>query len=141
MSEIARTGNFQNSVDAWLFVEVLEDRIRLQDIPRDIRLVCDSLYTAAFRHSSWTSAARYIENLNTLSADIVSLDLKDTQRARLLRELADYMHRPLDDCNGGKEIEEYRRNFNGKLSEELSESERVRTGALLAELKAQGYIE
>lgn len=55
---------------------VLNNKILLQDIPRSIRLEDDALYVYAFRLSSrsYFPCSRFVNDLNTICEDIMSLE-------------------------------------------------------------------
>lgn len=98
---------------------VLYNKIRLQDIPREIRLEDDTLYIYAFRLSSRRAfpCERFIEDLNTLCEDICSLEDNNRYKYWLVGQLSDQLS--INEHKEDERIVNYEKNLNEEVLREL----------------------
>lgn len=125
----------------WMSSMLLADKLRLKDIPQDVRTADYGLYIAALRLSRDISVERFVEDLTVLSEDASGLDKDNWQSGQILRLLADNAW--MDDYFGKevKNLEVFRKGFSDKLLRELSEGEQLRADHLRAEFEKYGLIQ
>lgn len=115
--------NFRNNVVSWIGDMILEDGLRLRDIPSEIRKSSDLIYAYAFRASRNGTCPRFISDLNVLCEDIITLYDSDKKRKNELTAiLSDTLQ--LNDYKGDKRFENYKEDMDENLLRELHNYER-----------------
>lgn len=115
--------NFRNNVVSWIGDMMLEDGLRLRDIPSEIRKSSDLIYVYAFRTSRNGTCPRFISDLNVLCEDIITLYDSDKKRKNELTAiLSDTLQ--LNDYKGDKRFENFKEDMDENLLRELHNYER-----------------
>lgn len=82
---------YQNALH-WIKSMLLYDKIRLKEIPQEIRFSNNIIYITALRISNGISVNRLIEDLEVLCGDICSLNEKNRCSEKLLRIFSAYLN-------------------------------------------------
>mgnify|MGYP007083915063 CR=1 FL=1 len=82
---------YQNALH-WIKSMLLYDKIRLKEIPQEIRFSNNIIYITALRISNGISVNRLIEDLEVLCGDICSLNEKNRYSEKLLRIFSAYLN-------------------------------------------------
>jgi hypothetical protein len=122
----------------WINDMLLCNRIRLKDVPRDIR-TASCVYVSAFRISRGISCERYIEDLAILRDDICSLEEGYFYKGQLIDTLFDYLS--IHDYEGDKRIEEFERSLPEAVLREMFKRRGLTQELIRSELKNRGFIE
>lgn len=116
-------------VERWIDELLFNGTLRLNDIPRELRISCDTFYTTAFRISRNISITWFVQNLRLLEYDIMATAKGSKERKTLL----DMLSFNLDLFRGEKKIVDYKESMDEEILQELSE----RRGAKQAMLRTQ----
>jgi hypothetical protein len=127
----------------WICDMLLYDKIRLKDIPFEIRTSDTGTYVVAFRLSREISRERLFEDITILCEDICALEEDYFCREQLLSKLADNIWRDsyFGDSREKQDYEDFRKTISEKLLREVRESDRIRAEHLRTELEKYGLIQ
>lgn len=94
---------------------LLNDRIRLSEIPKELRLSKTSIYSSALRISNGLSCQRYIEDLKILCKDILTSDIN------LQRDMKSYLecYLLLNNYEGNERFERFKKVVQKKVLSKL----------------------
>jgi hypothetical protein len=128
----------------FLFSALLKDKIRLSDIPFELRIHFCSCYIAAFR-IGYMSYERYCEELKILCDDILALDDKKKlfYKCDLISILGTYSVVDFTDFRKKvteEEIEKFRKMLPEELLSDLQRDSRATQKLIEADLKKRGII-
>ena len=133
---------YSQNVTKWIMHLLVRDEMRLKDIPFEIRVTDDSIYTAAFRISSISSCVRFVQDLTVLCNDIYQLDF-DPRHANfknaLLRVLSDQLC--LNDHKGAEELGYFLESVPTKVLQQLRDYDGIRKDYLGEEFGKHGIAQ
>lgn len=115
--------------ESWIERMMFAGTIRINDIPRELRIGCDTFYVAAFRISRNISSTWFVQTLKLLEYDIMSTPKDSSERKQLL----DMLSFNLSLGEGKKEVVDYKESMDKETLRELYD----RQGANQAKLRAQ----
>lgn len=108
---------FYNDVILWIGEMILNNGLRLRDIPPNIRKSSNSIYSFAFRMSRSGSCNRFTSDLQILCEDIISLSNDYKRKAELIAFLSDTLQ--FNDYKGDKRFETFKKDMDETLLQEL----------------------
>lgn len=108
---------FYNDVILWIGEMILNNGLRLRDIPPNIRKSSNSIYSFAFRMSRSGSCNRFTSDLQILCEDIISLNNDYKRKAELIAFLSDTLQ--FNDYKGDKRFETFKKDMDETLLQEL----------------------
>lgn len=117
--------------ESWIEKLMFDGVLRLSDIPRELRVGCDTFYVAAFRISRNVSETWFVQNLRLLEYDIMSVAKGSSERKRML----DMLSFNLKIGEGKKEVVDYTKSMDSKILQELSEHQGAKQSMLRAQLE------
>ena len=79
-------------IEDWLSRRILEGEMRMREIPHVLRTTMPSLYTDAFRCDRVMGERRYVQDMNLLSFDLLTVGLETFAGMILLDNLATYVN-------------------------------------------------
>ena len=130
-------------VVSWIGELILNDEIRLRDVPFDVRRSSNTIYESAFRASRSCSCRRFISDVNVLCEDIVMLyDTDDRRKAQLVALLSDTLR--LSNYKGDERFEVFKNDMDEKILRELHDYEYAhgkQLNSLLGEYQAEKRAE
>lgn len=125
---------YQNALH-WIKSMLLYDKIRLKEIPQEIRFSNNIIYITALRISNGISVNRLIEDLEVLCGDICSLNEKNRCSEKLLRIFSAYLN-----INNYKEEERFVSFQNNICKEILCALQRSNKSITMNILRQDLYI-
>ncbi len=85
---ICQLMNFQQITLQWIEKMLFYDKVRLKDIPTEIRATSADIYIVAFRISRNITCQRYLQDLEVLCLDLITMENQDPMKSKLLRILS-----------------------------------------------------
>jgi len=130
---------FQQSTLQWVFDMLLCNKIRLAEVPAEIRKCGgDKIYTGGFRAS--VSEEMYLENLNILLGDILDDD-SYSDKESLIRTLGDYTSKIyVSETITEEFLNDFRRKLPEKVLQEMYRGFGITADNIRAKLEKQGII-
>lgn len=122
----------------WITHMLLEDEIRLKDIPQKLRVSESGIYVVAFRISNKISCKRFIKDLNILCKDIYTLSKNSPYRDDLIHTLDIYL--ALNDHTEEDEFIDFQKNIYEKVLHELQRNRDAVQENIERQLKDKGII-
>ena len=120
----------------WIQDMILYGKIRLTDIPQEIRIASKGIYVTAFRVSNKISCERYVEDLQILCNDLSALKSDDPSRTDLVRLLSGYL--TINDHKKEDGFLDFQKNIHEEILRELRRDSEATQSALRQQLKNIG---
>lgn len=113
--------DFYESTLQWACDMLLCDKIRLEDVPKEIRATSGAIYITALRISNIISCERFVQDLTILAQDICTLPPDHPNRHRLIQVLRDRIE--INDHKGEDALESFQKNLFPEILQELQRSD------------------
>lgn len=85
---ICQLMRFRQITLQWIEKMLFYDKIRLKDIPAEIRISSTDIYIIAFRISRNKTCHQYLQDLKVLCSDLITMKNQDPMKSKLLRILS-----------------------------------------------------
>lgn len=116
MYSITELENAHDDMERWLSDMLLDDEIRLKDIPYTMRIMSDALYVTAFRISNSISCRRFVQDLQVLCKDLYMM-ASGTKKEYLIGTLSTALS--INDHKGEEEFVYFENNIYESVLQDL----------------------
>ncbi|MDO5399179.1 MAG: hypothetical protein Q4G33_14775 [bacterium] len=120
MYSIKELEDAHDDMERWLSDMLLDDEIRLKDIPRTMRIASDVLYVTAFRISNSISCRRFVQDLQVLCKDLYMM-ASGTKKEYLIDTLSTALS--INDHKGEEEFVYFKNNIYESVLQDLRRHE------------------
>lgn len=120
---ICQLMNFQQITLQWIEKILFYDKVRLKDIPTEIRATSADIYIVAFRISRNITCQRYLQDLEVLCLDLTAMKNQDPMKSKLLRILSNALK--FHDFGEKQEFVNFQKNMPEILLRQLQAKEQA----------------
>lgn len=120
---ICQLMNFQQITLQWIEKILFYDKVRLKDIPTEIRATSADIYIVAFRISRNITCQRYLQDLEMLCLDLTAMKNQDPMKSKLLRILSNALK--FHDFGEKQEFVNFQKNMPEILLRQLQAKEQA----------------
>lgn len=120
---ICQLMNFQQITLQWIEKILFYDKVRLKDIPTEIRATSADIYIVAFRISRNITCQRYLQDLEVLCLDLTAMKNQDPMKSKLLRILSNALK--FHDFGEKQELVDFQKNMPEILLRQLQAKEQA----------------
>lgn len=120
---ICQLMNFQQITLQWIEKMLFYDKVRLKDIPTEVRATSADIYIVAFRISRNISCQRYLQDLEVLCLDLTAMKNQDPMKSKLLRILSNALK--FHDFGEKQEFVNFQKNMPEILLRQLQAKEQA----------------
>ena len=115
--------NFQQITLQWIEKMLFYDKVRLKDIPTEVRATSADIYIVAFRISRNITCQRYLQDLEVLCLDLTAMKNQDPMKSKLLRILSNALK--FHDFGEKQEFVNFQKNMPEILLRQLQAKEQA----------------
>lgn len=115
--------DFCESSLRWTCDTLLCDKIRLEDVPKEIRAASGAVYITALRISNIISCERFVQDLTILAQDICTLPPDHPNRHRLIQVLRDRIE--INDHKGEDAFQLFQKGLCPEVLCEIQQSDAI----------------
>ena len=120
---ICQLMNFQQITLQWIEKILFYDKVRLKDIPTEVRATSADIYIVAFRISRNITCQRYLQDLEVLCLDLTAMKNQDPMKSKLLRILSNALK--FHDFGEKQEFVNFQKNMPEILLRQLQAKEQA----------------
>ena len=120
---ICQLMNFQQITLQWIEKMLFYDKVRLKDIPTEVRATSADIYIVAFRISRNITCQRYLQDLEVLCLDLTAMKNQDPMKSKLLRILSNALK--FHDCGEKQAFVNFQKNMPEILLRQLQAKEQA----------------
>lgn len=120
---ICQLMRFRQITLQWIEKMLFYDKIRLKDIPAEIRISSTDIYIIAFRISRNITCQRYLQDLEVLCLDLTAMKNQDPMKSKLLRILSNALK--FHDFGEKQEFVNFQKNMPEILLRQLQAKEQA----------------
>ncbi|WP_276688229.1 hypothetical protein [Ruminococcus callidus] len=120
---ICQLMNFRQITLQWIEQMLFYDKIRLKDIPTEIRISSADIYIIAFRISRNKTCHQYLQDLEVLCSDLITMENQDPMKSKLLRILSNALK--FHDFGEKQELVDFQKNMPEILLRQLQAKEQA----------------
>ena len=120
---ICQLMNFQQITLQWIEKMLFYDKVRLKDIPTEVRATSADIYIVAFRISRNITCQRYLQDLEMLCLDLTAMKNQDPMKSKLLRILSNALK--FHDFGEKQEFVNFQKNMPEILLRQLQAKEQA----------------
>ena len=120
---ICQLMNFRQITLQWIEKMLFYDKIRLKDIPAEIRISSTDIYIIAFRISRNKTCHQYLQDLKVLCSDLITMENQDPMKSKLLRILSNALI--FHDFGEKQELVDFQKNMPEILLRQLQAKEQA----------------
>ena len=120
---ICQLMNFQQITLQWIEKMLFYDKVRLKDIPTEVRATSADIYIVAFRISRNITYQRYLQDLEVLCLDLTAMKNQDPMKSKLLRILSNALK--FHDFGEKQEVVNFQKNMPEILLRQLQAKEQA----------------
>ena len=120
---ICQLMNFQQITLQWIEKMLFYDKVRLNDIPTEVRATSADIYIVAFRISRNITCQRYLQDLEVLCLDLTAMKNQDPMKSKLLRILSNALK--FHDFGEKQEFVNFQKNMPEILLRQLQAKEQA----------------
>lgn len=120
---ICQLMHFRRFTLQWIEKMLFYDKVRLKDIPTEIRMTSADIYIVAFRISRNITCQRYLQDLEVLCLDLTAMKNQDPMKSKLLRILSNALK--FHDFGEKQEFVNFQKNMPKILLQQLQAKEQA----------------
>lgn len=120
---ICQLMHFRRFTLQWIEKMLFYDKVRLKDIPTEIRMTSADIYIVAFRISRNITCQRYLQDLEVLCLDLTAMKNQDPMKSKLLRILSNALK--FHDFGEKQEFVNFQKNMPKNLLQQLRAKEQA----------------
>lgn len=120
---ICQLMNFRQITLQWIEQMLFYDKMRLKDIPTEIRISSADIYIIAFRISRNKTCHQYLQDLEVLCSDLITMENQDPMKSKLLRILSNALK--FHDFGEKQELVDFQKNMPEILLRQLQAKEQA----------------
>lgn len=120
---ICQLMNFRQITLQWIEKMLFYDKVRLKDIPTEIRATSADIYIVAFRISRNKTCHQYLQDLEVLCSDLITMENQDSIKSKLLRILSNALK--FHDFGEKQEFVNFQKNMPKNLLQQLQAKEQA----------------
>lgn len=120
---ICQLMNFRQITLQWIEKMLFYDKVRLKDIPTEIRAISADIYIVAFRISRNKTCHQYLQDLEVLCSDLITMENQDPMKSKLLRILSNALK--FHDFGEKQEFVNFQKNMPKNLLQQLQAKEQA----------------
>lgn len=120
---ICQLMHFRRFTLQWIEKMLFYDKVRLKDIPTEIRATSADIYIVAFRISRNKTCHQYLQDLEVLCSDLITMENQDSIKSKLLRILSNALK--FHDFGEKQEFINFQKNMPKNLLQQLQAKEQT----------------
>lgn len=120
---ICQLMHFRRFTLQWIEKMLFYDKVRLKDIPTEIRATSADIYIVAFRISRNKTCHQYLQDLEVLCSDLITMENQDSIKSKLLRILSNALK--FHDFGEKQEFVNFQKNMPKNLLQQLQAKEQA----------------
>ena len=120
---ICQLMNFRQITLQWIEKMLFYDKVRLKDTPTEIRATSADIYIVAFRISRNKTCHQYLQDLEVLCSDLITMENQDSIKSKLLRILSNALK--FHDFGEKQEFVNFQKNMPKNLLQQLQAKEQA----------------
>ncbi len=120
---ICQLMHFRRFTLQWIEKMLFYDKVRLKDIPTEIRATSADIYIVAFRISRNKTCHQYLQDLEVLCSDLITMENQDSIKSKLLRILSNALK--FHDFGEKQEFVNFQKNMPKNLLRQLQAKEQA----------------